>query len=99
VRGAPLEQGEQQPAEPRGGHGDADDLTDRDRLDVAGGEAGGQVDAQHGDFHDPGEGSGQCAGRGAQRPGAALLDVRHGGCGDGVHLLTSSSANGVGLRR
>lgn len=70
------EQGEQQPAERRGSHGDADDLAGRDGLDVAGVEAEGHVDAQQGDF-DPGESSGECAARGAQR--AALLDARHGG--------------------
>jgi hypothetical protein len=41
----PLEQGEQQPAGQRGSHSGADDLADRDRLDVAGAEADVQVDA------------------------------------------------------
>ena len=40
-----------------------------------------QVDAQQGDFHDPGEGCGQCAARSAQRPGAARLGIRRGGGG------------------
>ena len=57
-------------------------------LYVAGAEADVQVDAQQGDFHDPGESSGQCAARSAQRPGAALLDVRHGGSGGGKHVST-----------
>jgi len=49
VRGAPLEQGEQEPAEQRRRHGDADDLADRDRLDVAGAGvhvAGAEADVQ-----------------------------------------------------
>ena len=36
MRRAPLEDDEQQPAEQRGSHRDADDLADRDRLDMAG---------------------------------------------------------------
>ncbi|MBV9379163.1 MAG: hypothetical protein JO242_00640 [Streptosporangiaceae bacterium] len=92
VRGAPLQQGEQQPAEQAGSHGDADDLAHRDRLGGAGAEAEVQVDAEQRDFHGPGQGGGQGAARGAQRPGAAVLDGRHGG-GGGEHVRTPSGGS------
>ena len=56
-------------------------------------EAEAQVDAQQGDFRDPGEGGGECAARSAQRPGAALLDGRNGGDGGGEHVGTPSGGS------